>query len=488
MRRAHVLIIGIVFTVLLLALDPFQGMTLFSPWPPGFTNNWEITTRLVDNELNTINTWTHQLAAAQNPYLLADSTLLYPYRVAEPPMNASGVGGGLQLLSWQGNIIWEMVIASDSIQLHHDIEPMPNGNILCIAWERKTAEEANAMGRLEIENLLNEFWVDMILEIDPTLPEGENIVWQWRFWDHLIQDVDPSLPGYGAIVDHPELLDINFGTIGAGMGSGLLNGDWLHTNGIQYNAKRDQIVISSRNLGELYIIDHSTTSAEAASHSGGDAGMGGDLLYRWGNPAAYGRGTAEDQQLVYPHSVNWIPQYHPGEGNLLLYNNGYGSFQSAVMELVPPLNEDHTYHIDPDEAYGPAEATIVYSDNIYSPILSGAQRLPNGNTLMTVAVQKRIVEVNSNGIIQWDYTYNGNSNVVPRALKYDIDYLVPNTLGDVNGDGGLDILDLVHTVAMIMGEEELVDGADMNDDGITDILDIVLQIQFILYGTPRSIQ
>jgi hypothetical protein len=95
-------------------------------------------------------------------------------------------------------------------------------------------------------------------------------------------------PGYGVVTDHPELVDINFGDTKT---------DWMHTNSIDYNEKFDQILISVHNFNEIWVIDHSTTTEEAAGHTGGNSGKGGDLLYRWGNPQAYERGTASDQQL-----------------------------------------------------------------------------------------------------------------------------------------------------------------------------------------------
>ena len=103
-------------------------------------------------------------------------------------------------------------------------------------------------------------------------------------------------------------------------GFGGVGVDWIHANGIDWDPIRDQIVFSSHTLDEIFIIDHSTTTEEAAGHSGGIYGKGGDFLYRWGNPQNYGQGSNSDHILGDQHSVNLIPEGYPGAGNLILFN------------------------------------------------------------------------------------------------------------------------------------------------------------------------
>ena len=165
---------------------------------------------------------------------------------------------------------------SETYHQHHDIEPLPNGNILILGWELKTGEEAISKGRDPLLLEDGELWPEHIVEIEPD-GDGGNIVWEWHLWDHLIQDFDSSLVNYGVVSEHPELMNINY--MGPGQNSSGGKADWIHANSIDYNEELDQIIISSRALSEFWIIDHSTTKEEAASSSGGNAGMGGDILY-----------------------------------------------------------------------------------------------------------------------------------------------------------------------------------------------------------------
>ena len=371
------------------------------------------TSRLIDYSGNLVKSWTFsRTPSASMPYLIQpDSVLVRAQTVSSPSMMGGGYGGNIQKVSWNGTMLWNYTAYGPNYQQHHDIEPMPNGNVLFIAWERKTNAEARAMGRVSITG---EMWPDMVIEVNPT---NSTVVWEWHFWDHLIQDVDAGKPNYGVVRDHPERLDINFGPV--------FGGDWMHCNAVDYNAELDQIILSSHNLNEIYIVDHSTTTEEARGRTGGRSGMGGDLLYRWGNPQAYDRGTSANQRLYVVHGVNWIRPGLPGAGNVLLFNNGDRSGTSgdtsSVEEIVTPRT-GYTYYIHPDSAFGPLQPIWVYSagTSFYSNHLAGAFRLSNGNTFICEATRNRLLEVNPSRQIVW--TFNTVSQVA-NAKRYDFSAL-----------------------------------------------------------------
>ena len=478
----------IIFSIILasgLFGQAFNGYTIFSPTaggPGGSTNGISY---LINNSLNVIRTWQHPRGAASMPYLQPDSSIIYPFRVQNPSMSNGGVGGGIAHIDWNNNILWQVEIANDTYQHHHDIQPLPNGNILVIAWERKTGEEANALGRQIINNPLNEMWPEAILEIEPIGADSMNLVWEWHLWDHLIQDVDSTLPNYGVISDHPELMNINYGNVGGSNGPGGSHADWMHFNAIDYNEALDQIVLSSRAMSEVYIIDHSTTTTEAASHSGGNSGKGGDYLYRWGNPQVYNRGTNTNQQLNSQHGINWIPANYPGGGHLICFNNNYQENSSAVFEIDTPIDSLGNYPINETDAFGPSSPFWIYSSGFHSNVQSGAFRMPNGNTLITEADEAHMFEVTSSGSVVWNHNFPGNNIMIARAQKYELTYLndstFPNfTLGDINFDGEIDIQDVSIAVDMMLNQGyNPTPPADINVDGIVNGVDVALLVQIV---------
>jgi len=399
--------------------ESFEGYTLYTPM---MSRN----TFLINNSGEAIHTWDSNYKPALSVYLLENGDIL---RTAFPGFNprflGGGIGGRVEILDWDGTLVWEFEYTNSQHCLHHDVEMLPNGNILMIAWEYKTASEAIAAGRNPDSLLMGELWPNHIIEVEPTGSSGGDIVWEWHVWDHLIQDYDPAKDNYGVVADHPELADINYG--------GQILADWNHINSIDYNEEFDQILLSALMFNEIWIIDHSTTTEEAAGHTGGISGKGGDILYRWGDPQAYRAGSAGDQKFFGQHDAQWIESDLPGEGNILIFNNGRGrpgKDYSSIEEIVLPVDGNGNYSLLPGSSYGPEEPIWIYTEenptDFYAINLAGAQRLPNGNTLICNGPHGIFFEVTYEKEIVWEYVNqvpNLIDNHVFKIHRYAPDYL-----------------------------------------------------------------
>jgi hypothetical protein len=384
------------------------------------------TTYLVNNDGEIVHTWQTPYSPGGGMYLLPNGHLVRPGR--DPAMlgfRSGGTGGILQELDWDGNVVWEWRLSDAEQVQHHDIEPMPNGNLLVLAWEVKSPQEARRVGRRADQIPEQGLWPDWVLEIEPVPrgsgPGGANIVWEWHIWDHLVQDQDPETVHYGDPAAFPARLDVNAGAGTGGVSAEELaqlqalgyvpedataddlESDFLHTNAIDYNPRLDQIALSVPSLGEVWIVDHATTTEEAR-------GPRGDLLYRFGNPKNYGRGATGDKRFFYQHDVRWIPDGWEGAGHLTLFNNGLerpdGAW-SSIDEWDPPLGADGRYSIADGRPFGPAQLAwqFVGSEptSFYSPFISGAHRLANGNTMTCLGTGGRFLEVTRDGDVVWEY-------------------------------------------------------------------------------------
>jgi len=383
-----------------------NGQILFAPY-------YGTTTYLIDSTGAINHTWSSSYRPFTEAYWLGNGTILRPI--------ISG-GGGIQKILWNGTLAWDYRYTVSGCSCHHDIKCLPNGNVLMIVWVTKSRTEAIAAGRNPDTIEGNTFTPDKIIEVQPTGTTSGTVVWEWHVWDHLIQDFDSSKENYGVVGDHPELIDVNFGD--------PFVGDWLHTNSVDYNPEFDQILIDVHNFNEVWVIDHSTTTEEAAGHTGGNSGKGGDLLYRWGNPEAYDAGAAGDQKLFFQHDASWIKPGLPGEGHILVFNNGNnrpGGQYSSVDEFAPPVDANGEYYLEPGSAFGPTDYTWSYTANppnsFYSQVFGGAQRLMDGNTLICNGIPGKFLEVTPDKITVWQYT-----NPYPTPAQnsvFKIDYIPP---------------------------------------------------------------
>lgn len=427
----------------------FDGYTLYTPLRGA-------TAYLLDMQGEIAHSWKHELPP-MSCYLLDNGRLLMISRIDDNPVFfGGGIGGRITEYDWDGQLTWEYVLSTQTQILHHDVEPLPNGNVLAIVWNRLSSAEAIALGRDPRVVGERGLWPDSVIEIEPTRPSGGKIVWEWRAIDHLVQDFDSTKANFGVVADRPERIDINgdhrseapltaeqqraqrererqLRELGYAGGDDAAEqapdeppekrrSDWLHTNSVDYNAEHDLIALSTPELNEIWIIDHSTTREEARGSRGGRWGKGGDLLYRWGNPRQYGAGGDKDRQLFYQHQPEWIPADCPGAGNLIVFNNGSERGEpefSSVDELVLPFDAKRGFTRARGKAFEPAAPVWSYSapepTEFYSFFISGAQRLPNGNTFICSGKQGRLFEVTVDKRIVWEF-WNPWGGEMPESM------------------------------------------------------------------------
>ena len=378
----------------------YQGYLLFAP--KQYTSTY-----LINNDGRIMNQWSaSKFPPGQSVYLRENGNILRACMTKGQLSSGGGEGGRIEEYDWNDNLVWQLDFSTATYMQHHDIHLLPNGNILMLVIEKKTFAECIAAGfnptKFQPEIAQKGMMLpDYVAEIKPTYPAGGTVVWEWHTWDHLIQDFDATKSNYGVVKSHPELIDC------AGDQKNL-PAFWNHMNSIDYNATLDQIALSVRGNSEVWIIDHSTTTAEAKGHTGGKRGKGGDLLYRWGHPVAYRMGTVSDQRYFQQHDVEWVNSDCPGAGNLTCFNNGLGRGDySTVDEFTPAVDANGNYSMVAGSIISPANFTWTYqgtsTNPMYSENISGAHRLPNGNTIMCSGTVGQFIEVNSAKEIVWKY-------------------------------------------------------------------------------------
>ncbi|MEM7114636.1 MAG: aryl-sulfate sulfotransferase [Chloroflexota bacterium] len=347
--------------------------------------------------------------------------------------------GTIQLLDWDSNVVWQYTrCARGKHCLHHDSKMLPNGNILMLSWEAVRVSEAIEMGwrKQEFANTNRGdgyVWADRILEIKPNLEDGSaRIVWEWFSLDHIVQNHDPSKPNYGKPSENRHKLNLNYTQYANYL---FTSGQLFHCNAMSYCPERDQIIVSSADFSEIWIIDHSGTTEETR-------GPKGDLLFRWGNAETYSNTpnptfAREDKILYWQHDAQWSTDDVPHTGEILLINNGamrgtdglpnpneksmgLGSAYTDVLEITLPKTADGSYDWDGD-------VVINWSfkgdppESMFAPFMSGCDRTPSGNTVFIFGHNKRIIEVTPEGEVVADFFPPGPGRTF-RTRRYGFDY------------------------------------------------------------------
>lgn len=396
----------------LLAQD-FNGYALYNKQ----NNN---TAYLIDKDGNIAKTWNCNVSCNYALLLKENGNLVRGGIYSANQLNGAAIGGIVQEIDPSGSVVWEYIYSNANHCSHHDIT-LIGDNVLLTAWEVKSTNDLTQAG---YNGATTEKWPTHFVEIAQN-GSGGQIVWEWHIWDHLIQDHDSSKDNYGVIANHPELIDINMISNTGGGPPGMVSGDWFHINGVDYNEDLDQIAFSSRHASEIYIIDHSTTTAQASTHSGGNSAMGGDILYRWGNPSNYNTSGTQ----VFPgavHDVRWIENDgRPYGGYLQVFNNkGVSSNQSTVDAFLPPIDPTNgfNYFRASGQSFGPSSYDDRYVCQYSASGQSASNRMSNGNLFVNASGGQGgsgiMYEVDENDNIIWQYNGGGPA----KAFRYECEY------------------------------------------------------------------
>jgi hypothetical protein len=320
-------------------------------------------------------------------------------------------------LDWDGNLIWNFSDPRDGYRYHHVFKRIWNNHlndwtVIFTSMIPMTQEQAVAAGA--DPSVEWDAGPDGVVEVDM----NGNVVWEWWSLDHVVQDKNPSWPNYGVLTEHPERFNFNWG-VG-------LTGDLIHQNALDYNRRLDQIVVNNSRMGEFYVIDHGGTFVvgDFEASRALAAGPKGDILFRWGNPWLYSAGEAPsynpegdatsegDRMLFHHHDTQWIKEGLPGEGNLLIFENGSrraGPQRSRILEVNPYTGDSPESGYLPEmDAGGPAKQVVwdftsIQPNSFSSRNISGVQRLANGNTLGVAGRHGHVFQVTPEGEIVWEY-------------------------------------------------------------------------------------
>ena len=362
-----------------------EGYTLFSPLGSR-------STFLVNNCGQLLRRWNSNFSAALGAKLHSDGYLYRLGRINNPLFNVSGKGGIIEKFNWDGQLEWQFQFQTDSFTPHHNFCILPNGNIILIVAEKKSREEAILKGRDSIAfNSSYDYLVsESLVELRPIGFDSAEIVWSWRVWDHLVQDFDSSKANFGSPFLQRDKIDLNF------IDHPDLK-DWLHINSVAFQEARNELALSVRHLNEVWIIDHSTNTNEAAGSSGGIRGKGGDLLYRFGNPEAFRGGSQLDQKLEGQHDIEWVDSTR-----LSYFNNGSQRGYSSV-ELIK-LQRDIQGNYPPS---GNGSDSLQYNYSLPSTISSGRYSsfrwLDGNHKLICSGVGGHLIELDEQDSVVWYY-------------------------------------------------------------------------------------
>lgn len=330
----------------------FASFTLFSP-----LGGEDSVLYLVNMRGETVHRWSVPFAVLYgrllpngNVVVIGRNDTQVPGRPGVGPYEIGGVAGWLVELTWEGKRVWKHV----DLAMHHDFVKLANGHVIYLAWEKVPVKlQKKVRGGIKGSEFANHvMFGESIVEIDA----GGRRVWEWHANLHLDPDIDIIGPMYK-------------------------RQEWLHANSLTV-LKDGNIALTARDTDSLLVIEKKT----------------GKILWRWGNTAYLDRTTGRIEYregpgtLGGPHNVRQIADGYPGAGHLTCYDNGTYADASRAVEIDSGARK---------QVWQSAQPGIGRKH--FSNFIGGAQRLPNGNTLICDGGNGRIFQVTSQNQVVWEY-------------------------------------------------------------------------------------
>ena len=405
----------------------WNGYTIFRPREPGAT--------LIDMNGNVVNRWRGLKGLPAPNKVLPGGFVMGSTGERDPKF---GFQDNLDVVQvdWDGNVVWRFdrfELVKDArrqprwmARQHHDYqrEGNPVGyyapGMAPMVDRGKTLVVCHA-------NLTNPAISDHML-LDDVIIEvawDGSIIWKWQCSDHFEE------LGFGTAARRVLRRDPGMLKAGEGMG------DWMHLNSASWLGPNrwfdagderfhpDNIIWSGRETNILAITERKT----------------GRIVWQVGPDYLNNRAVKKIGQIIGPHHVHMIPRGLPGEGDILVFDNGgwagYGVANpgaptgrrnalrdnSRVLQFNPVTLEPTWQY--PERREGPA---FALGGPLYSPLMSSAQRLPNGNTLITEGNTGRIFEVTDKGEVVWEYINphfgrKNRQNIIYRAYRVPYEWV-----------------------------------------------------------------
>ena len=339
-------------------------------------------------------------------------------------------------VDWDGNVVWKFDHAEYiedpgekpqwMARQHHDYQREGNPVGYYVPGMEPKTDSGNTLvlahTNVQVPEISDKLLLDdIIYEVNW---KGE-IVWSWKVSDHVDE------LGFDVMARTIMYRDPNYYT---GFGSSHIAGDWVHTNSMSqlgpnkwYDAgdtrfNPENIIIDMRDANILCIIEKAT----------------GKIVWKVGPDYSAGHPESKLGWIIGQHHCHMIPRGLPGEGNILVYDNGgwagYYAPNPGSPTGVRGALRDYTRVLEFDPTtleivwqMTPKEAGFLMpldANRFYSPFISAAQRLPNGNTMITEGSHGRLFEVTKDHELVWEYICPYKGSVMPMNMVYR-SYRVP---------------------------------------------------------------